>query len=281
MKKYKIAHLSDIHFSRIFPRTLFYKIYCNLNKIKPDYICITGDLIDQSSVIEKKNYQNELRYWLQKYSEVAPVIIGLGNHDVSCFKQRSSKEVYHKEFFQNLNNIKGIHFLDNEEYIPNKDISFYGVTIPFSHYKENERNPLKINSTKWSGMGYRVLLMHSPQHCLQNSILEENELLRDSDTILAGHMHRGLVPIVLNKFLPTNLGIISPQKTLFPKYARGVVKKQFDKKTITLVISGGVIKFSETAPKLFHAINRFFAPEITIVEVDEKKFVKAKDIMLK
>lgn len=281
MKKFKIAHLSDIHFSRIFPRKLFYTIYNNLKDIKPDYICITGDMIDQATVIEKETYQNELKYWLNKYSKIAPVIISLGNHDVSVYNGRNYEERYHKEWFKSLNNIKGVHFLDNEEYIPNADISFYGLTIPFKHYKEKEKNSLILPESDWRGEEYHVLLMHSPQQCLQETVLNQNKLLTTVDLILSGHMHRGLTPYFLNKIVPDNMGIVSPQKTFFTKYARGIIKKEMNEKTITLIISGGIVKLSETAPKLFHKLNRFFAPEITMIEIDGKRLVKASDIALK
>lgn len=281
METIKIAHLSDIHFSRIFPRKLFYLIYQNLVNIKPDYICITGDMIDQASLIEKETYRNELQYWLKKYGEIAPVIIGLGNHDMMQIKKGKTLECYHKEWFLTLNTIPNVHFLDNQEYIPNRKISFYGATIPFEHYQENEKNELQLSSGNWKGEGYRVMLLHSPQHCVEEQTQRQNPMLANSDLVLAGHMHRGIVPRIITKLINSNRGFVSPQKTFFPNYARGIVHKIVNQKKITLVISGGVVKFSETAPKLFHKLNGLFASEMTVVEIDEKKFVKAKDLIIR
>ena len=94
-----------------------------------------------------------------------------------------------------------------------KEIKEYGVC---------ERLPNKLN----------VLLMHSPILIGEKTIKKE---LSKYDIVLSGHMHNGVVPPILDELFDNNIGIIAPNKKVFPKYARGIIKKD----NIT-VISGGV-----------------------------------------
>ena len=70
----KISIISDIHFSYKINRKL--ELLLNhLNKVKPDYILIPGDLIDSVDMIEKQDEKDRLINWLKRLSKISKVII--------------------------------------------------------------------------------------------------------------------------------------------------------------------------------------------------------------
>lgn len=82
----KLAHLSDVHIPNNVERheeyeLVFQKIYKELSKEKPDRIVVVGDLFHNFIKIE-----NEAKVlagnFLNKLTEIAPVIITRGNHDI-------------------------------------------------------------------------------------------------------------------------------------------------------------------------------------------------------
>ena len=68
----KIVQIADIHFSIGYNLKRLNKLFNEIDKIKPDYVCIVGDLIDEYDVVET-NYINFLTDWLKllsyKYKE--------------------------------------------------------------------------------------------------------------------------------------------------------------------------------------------------------------------
>ena len=63
----KIAHISDIHFSHDYKLKRLEMIKTKIKKLKPDYICITGDTIDIYDVINDTNFI-DFKKWLKEIS---------------------------------------------------------------------------------------------------------------------------------------------------------------------------------------------------------------------
>ena len=119
-----IIHLSDIHFNINTKANDLEKITNLVNKIKPDYIMITGDLIDEPS-ITKNNKIKELVSFLSNIAKTTKVMIAIGNHDVL------SKNDY--RFFNKLNDLYNIYVLNNTSY-QDEFIYVTGFTLPNEFY---------------------------------------------------------------------------------------------------------------------------------------------------
>ena len=85
---YRIAHISDLHFSRLYQPEIGETLNNDLNALDPDLIVISGDLTLWSKHSEFK----DARSWLKKLSP--PKLIVPGNHDVNWFNFRD--QLYHR-----------------------------------------------------------------------------------------------------------------------------------------------------------------------------------------
>lgn len=270
----KLILLSDVHISNIFKVTKISEIINKIKQEKPDYICLPGDLIDCSNVLNNQTLKEITLNFIKELANISPVIISLGNHDV-CYlnkvkdkKKNQNKWHYDKNesFFKELNKIKNVHLLDDETYTDH-NISFTGISLSYKYYKESNEDKnifitdiknkiLKINKNK-----YNILLCHSPVN-----VLEDASFLKDMDLILSGHMHNGMVHPLIEKVWKGNKGIITPTKELYPKASltRGIVKK--DQRV--LIISGGITKLSYSSPRLFNLLNDLYPMNIEIININ-------------
>lgn len=273
VKKTRLLLMSDIHISSIFNMDKLKEIIQLVKKEKVDYVCLVGDVIDGVNVLDDKDLEKETLNFLKELGKNVEVIISLGNHDLVRLIENSFKTKWKierdDEFLNKIRKINNVHLLDNELYSSN-DINFIGFTPSFDFYDNEDTNAsilahemssliLKIDPKK-----YNILLCHSPVQLLNDEVLKTN-LMKKMDLLLSGHMHNGLVPSFLDKIWKGNRGIVTPNKKFFPnaKMTRGIVKKD-DK---TLIISGGITKFSYSAPSFFQKFDTFFPTNIEIIDI--------------
>lgn len=226
----KIVHISDIHFSDNFNLKNLDLILENIKMQNPDYICITGDLIDKTNI---KNESIE-KYidWLKKLATINKTIVVLGNHDI---EYRIKKENKHKEneyFISSLKKIKNLYLLRNDIY-KDENVTFVGCEIEYEHYIHKTIDTNKINNLI-PDIKHNIMLIHDPSHILNN---KDKINFENLDLILCGHTHGGLA----FEFIPGHFGFISPHKKLFPKNMRGL----FSISNTKLIISSGITKLSE------------------------------------
>ena len=102
-KPTKICHLSDIHLGAIYQKNFCQKIINIINnKIKPDIIVITGDLMDSSL---KPNIQS-----LKPFEQIkVPILYITGNHEETIGKY-DVLEVLKKTNIIHIGDIKGAFF---------------------------------------------------------------------------------------------------------------------------------------------------------------------------
>ena len=81
-------------------------------------------------------------------------------------------------------------------------------------------------------------------------------------------MHDGVLPKFL-KWLPTSRGLISPHKTPFPRYARGMIHKKFNN-DIFLIVSSGVTKISNSTPKFIQKLKWGYDNDMECIKVSGK-----------
>lgn len=220
---YVIVQISDLH-NKSFGKNNSHLIN-EIDKINPQVIFITGDLIDG----ENKNFQvalNLLECLTKKYN----VYYITGNHEQKALVKKY-KNLY-KEYFARLSKLPGIH-LDNEKIqIKNNDsyINIYGLTIPFKCYKyffdkniDLDKDFLQVNLPMINKDEYNILLAHTPFY------FDDYEKW-GADLILSGHVHGGIIR------LPFLGGLLSPNREFFPKYDLG----KYNKNNSTMIVSKGL-----------------------------------------
>lgn len=263
-KNVTLAVFSDIHYCKNYPQKRLDTIYKSLQKHHPDYICIVGDLLDQGDVLEDATCKETFITWLQELSKIAPVVIAIGNHDVTV-KHPKQHYRFPREIMEAFTNIPNIYVLDNQSITMNS-ICFFGYTPSYAYYHQKPFECAKmyiedIDQRLKSFVKkecYSILLCHSPIY-VTDSEVRKTDTLRSMDLVLSGHMHNGILPFRI----PGNYGLISPSKKLFPRYARG----HFTLENTTYIVSGGVITFSDVSPRIFHPLNTVYPIHIEYVRL--------------
>ena len=97
------------------------------------------------------------------------------------------------------------------------------------------------------GEKFNILLAHTPIFIKQYSQW-------GADLVLAGHMHGGIVRIPF-----TNIGLLSPGRTILPKYTAG----KFKVKGSTMIVNRGIGTSS-------FELRLFNNPEISVITLRSK-----------
>jgi len=246
-----IVLISDIHYHSKEDIKHLNKILKNIINIKPNYICIPGDLTDEANIEDKKNLIN----WLTKLSNICPVIISLGNHEF-YIKKREKKFGLNIKLINKIKKIKNIYFLDNSNILID-NINFIGLTLPVNYYYNNSLVSDFFNNIKSNNKYYNVLLCHSPMYICDNEVLKHINV----DLILCGHMHGGVTPRILRPLFK-NRGLVSPKLKLFPKNCYGKLKLN----NTDVIITSGITVISNM--NKFKKFKNFFASEIVKIKID-------------
>lgn len=249
----KIVLISDIHYYNKKDIIKLNKVLDNIKNIKPDYICISGDTLDNANV---KNF-DLLKEWLNKLSNICIVIMVLGNHEFYKDKKNKIFE-FNKNYINKIKKINNLYLLDNDNLIID-DINFIGITLPIKHYMNNmeceEEFKTYIKNIKTKDKYYNILLCHSPVNISKEQIIKNI----DVDLVLCGHMHGGIIPNFLRGIFKTK-GLISPYRKLFPKNVYGNIK--IGKKHI--IITSGITVLSRGH---FIFFNNVFSSEIVEINI--------------
>ena len=271
-KDIKLCLVSDFHFSNKLDDLRFNKVLENIKNNKPDYICISGDFIDSSNVLEdKKVYDKSINY-LKSLAEISKVIFTLGNHDICKIKNKKITYYLNDNWIKDICKIKNVIFLNNDIYEDNF-IRFIGYAAYFKYYKkfnEDEKLLIKDFNKKIPNIKddkFNMLLSHSPVRILSYKSLNNINALKNVNVILSGHMHNGLTPNFIDKIWKSNRGLVSPHRYFFPNNARGIKRKEINNHDIFLIISGGVTKVHSLAPKMLHFLNGFYKPEVVYIKL--------------
>lgn len=172
-KPYNLVQLSDVHIGGLIDKTFIEELVKKVNKLSPDVIVITGDLVDTKLKFAKPAL-NELAKLESKYGTYFIV----GNH-----------EYFHgvKPIIDYVNFL-GIKVLENESvYVgeENEGFNLAGVYDVFGHrYGDFIPNINKALEDKKNSP--TILLAHQPRYV--------NDIdTKDIDLILCGHTHGGQI----------------------------------------------------------------------------------------
>lgn len=270
----RIAAISDIHYSHLVTPQVLVNIFFKLLSLNPDYIAIIGDLLDSIDVLQDEELENILLDFISELSVIAPVIISLGNHDISTKKDGKWIFGWNGSFWGKLAAMPNVTRVDNTIYQDDK-ILISGYTQPFDFYFEDKREyiPVMINSLESEKEGLlnitislpRICMIHSPYQ-LTNPVIAK--YFKNYDVLLSGHMHEGMMPPILDDVISTNHGLIAPSKFFLPKNARGTIQTENGQ---YLIISGGITKIAEENPKILHPANHFYPMSIEDITLTSDK----------
>lgn len=269
-KDITIIHISDLHFNNDTKEKKLKKLKEEIYINNPDYLMITGDLIDNPAITKNKLKIKQLLIFLTDIASFTKVLISIGNHDV--FVENDYK------FFDKINDLNNIYVLNNTSY---KDEYIYvsGITLPNQYYynilHQESTEKLIEHLNKYKNLITRlpkeipkVSLIHSPIHLSEQEVLNK---LKEYDLLLAGHTHDGLVPDFLKFAFKKNTGIIAPNKKLFPEIAKGKIEKYLGNKKITIIISGGITKLSSVSAKWLKNFNFIYNISVNKIIITKKR----------
>lgn len=265
-KDITFIHIGDIHYNETTSTKKLEYIKYSIEDAHPDYIFITGDLLDRPKITKNKEKIKLLVSWLNSLGNIAKVFISLGNHDIIL------EEDY--KFFNKLNDINNIYVLNNQSY-EDENVFISGFTLPTNYYYNIEKHEdedalletLQNNFnlvTNLPKKKYKVALIHSPILLSEKKVVEK---LKEYDLILSGHMHNGLIPRILDKIIKNNYGLISPDKRFFAKNTRGKIKTKY----YTIIITGGITKLSPSSTKILSKLNGLYPISINKITVKGEK----------
>lgn len=252
----KLVVLSDVHYYSSKDLKKLNKVLNRIRTIKPDYICIPGDLLDEAYICD----EDDLINWLSELKDISKVIMGIGNHELFVTKKHIPK--INKELINKIKAINNIVLLDNNIYRDN-NINFIGITMPFDYYyklKEDSDYFINYFNIQFGSIddGYNILLCHSPIAVGTKKVLENLKIGDKLNLILSGHMHGGITPNFLKRLLKGR-GLISPRKKILEKNCYGHQKVN----NTDYIISCGITVASHL--NSFHFLDCLFSSEIPVI----------------
>lgn len=219
----KICFLTDLHNKCYGERNQ--ELIHEINRQKPDYIMITGDMIVKGDCINTEVAVDLLEQLSKRY----PIYFANGNHEKKVSEVTSSSYDLYCVFAHKLAAM-GVTYLKNETVFIEKEnqrIQVTGLDLPLTYYKKLKTAEMSVNELTAmipkQGDEFQILLAHNPLYFDQYAKY-------GADLILSGHVHGGLF------VLPFIGGIMSTQGHLFPKYDFG----QFEQENSTMILSRGL-----------------------------------------
>lgn len=293
-KKIRIISIGDIHFGMKMKVQKVKRAFQLAESLNPDYICLPGDNLDTTNVIDSMDKRLEFMELLEYSGSIAPTMVSLADHDQRYRGEDGHTAIdFRDKFWSNVDKIPNVYVLNNSGY-EDENVRFLGYTLPSYYYHGKYELPeysecaqervdedvdvlvedMELNSSLFRpftyGDKYSAVLFHSPQHVDNEEVAYH---LRGFDHIFSGHMHEGCMPPILDELIPGDKGIISPQHTLFTGKSRGIIKTSYGS---LCIITGGITKIHESANAILQPFNGVFPMHIDVVDVVPKEDGKVK-----
>lgn len=188
---FKLVQLSDIHYKTTIGREELDNIVKKVNKIKPDIIVITGDLLDKDTIYTDNDINNIIKLLNNINSKHKYIITG--DNDLN-------------DEFKNIVDKINFKLLDNTyEIIYNKDIEpilVSGLSTISDKINTSEKITEIENVINKYNVKYNILFVHEPY------IIDDIDYNK-FQLILSGHTHSGQIniPIIKDIFMPDKQSI--------------------------------------------------------------------------
>lgn len=205
----KVVHFSDLHYKKVITEKRVKDLVKEINKIEPDIVFYTGDLLDNDYKLTNKDINfliKQLSSIKSKYGSYAV----MGDNDYS--NEEVVNNIYIQSNFTLLRNESTILYNENNEKI------FIGG---IDSYSKDKASIEMLNNTDDSL--YKIILVHEPDY-----IDEVIKVIPNTDLILAGHSINGSINI---------LGI---KNMLLPKDAKKYYKPYYKINNTDIYISNGI-----------------------------------------
>lgn len=188
---FKIVHISDLHYGRMFDEDRLKKLVNSINEQKPDIVVLTGDLIDKDTNMTIDE-ANKISAELNKINSTSGKYAINGNNDL---KFDEWTNIITNGGFIDLNNTYDTIYKDGYQ-----NIFIAGASTLQDKQSINDKVKTSIdylNSFDKNGPVYKILLLHEPD------VIDDINV-NPFDLILAGHSHAGQVrlPFIGAIYLP-------------------------------------------------------------------------------
>ena len=177
---FKIVHISDIHYGRLFDEKSLQKLVNSINEQKPDIVVLTGNLIDKDTHMTT-NMANKISNLLKKINAKAGKYAINGNNDLNFDEWVN---IISNGGFKDLNNTYDTIYINGYQ-----NIFIAGASTVKDKLSINDKLKTSIdylNSFDKNGPIYKILLLHEPDTI---DDLSNNPF----NLILAGHSHAGQI----------------------------------------------------------------------------------------
>ena len=207
----KIVHITDIHYGRITFEKELKELVNKVNKVKPDIVVLTGDLIDKDTKLTSEeadkisNILNKINVTIDKYAIT-------GDNDT---KFDNWNLIIENAGFKNLNDNYDTIYLE-----PERHILISGLSSSIKN-KTDIKGRIKTTEDALKDKPiYSILLIHEPDYIKDINIDNFN-------LVLAGHSNNGQI----------NLPFITP---ILPKGSKKYYKPYYKINKTDLYISSGI-----------------------------------------
>lgn len=196
----RIAHISDLHNTRFGKDQQ--KLIGLLAKAKPDFIVVTGDLIDK----RRPGMRNALDFAAQAV-RIAPVCYVPGNHEAASAEYPELKRRLAEHGVILLDD-RVVRLERGEEVLMLMGVADPRMCVPNENAAIARCMQEKLAAVTEGAGGYQVLLAHRPETLTQYA-------QAGIDLAFCGHAHGGQFR------LPWG-GVIAPNQGFFPKITAGI-----------------------------------------------------------
>lgn len=179
---FKIVHISDLHYGRVFDEKSLEKLIDSINEQEPDIVVLTGDLIDKDTNMTT-SMANKISELLNKIETSSGKYAINGNNDLN-FDEWTN--IISGGGFKDLNNTYDTIYKDGYDYI-----FIAGASTIKDKVSTNDKLKTAIdylNSFESGGPIYKILLLHEPDAIDDLSVNPFN-------LVLAGHSHAGQIKL--------------------------------------------------------------------------------------
>lgn len=206
----KIVHFSDIHYKKVIREDTIRKLVREINRLKPDLVLFTGDLLDEDYELSHKDIKflvKELSKIESKYGNYAV----LGDQDISLLE--NVLNIYLQSDFILLDNENQI--IQNEN---NDKFALLGISSSLKKKDDIDKAFDKVNDDI-----YQIVTVHEPDY---------------ADTILSKHNSVNLILVAHSIHGSINLPIIN--RLLLPVGAKKYYRSHYLIHNTHIYVSNGI-----------------------------------------